>query len=65
MTDTIAGIATPDSALAKEATELVRDVATPLVFDHSRRVYLFGALRARARRHHVRPGAAVHRCDVP
>lgn len=45
MTDTIAGITIPDSALAKEATELVRDVATPLVFDHSRRVYLFGALR--------------------
>jgi HD superfamily phosphodiesterase len=45
MTETIAGITLPDSALAKEATELVRDVATQLVYDHSRRVYIFGALR--------------------
>ncbi|AGF71219.1 HD domain-containing protein [Corynebacterium halotolerans] len=45
MTETIVGITIPDSTLAKEATELVRDVATPLVYDHSRRVYLFGALR--------------------
>lgn len=41
----IAGITIPDSTLAQEATELVRDVATPLVYHHSRRVYVFGALR--------------------
>ncbi|MFC6158574.1 HD domain-containing protein [Kribbella jiaozuonensis] len=45
MIETIAGIRIPDSALAREATELVRDVASPLLFDHSRRVFLFGALR--------------------
>lgn len=45
MTETVAGITIPDSALAKEATELMRDVATPLVYDHCRRVYFFGALR--------------------
>ena len=45
MTETIAGITIPDSALAREATELVHDVTTQLVYDHSRRVYLFGALR--------------------
>lgn len=45
MTETIAGITIPDSSLATEATELVRDVTTPLVYDHSRRVFLFGALR--------------------
>lgn len=45
--ETIAGVSIPDSAIAKEATELVREVATPLIFDHSRRVYLFGALRGR------------------
>ncbi|MFJ7193987.1 MULTISPECIES: HD domain-containing protein [unclassified Streptomyces] len=44
-TETIAGVRIPDSALAREATELVREVATPLLFDHSRRVFLFGALR--------------------
>jgi HD superfamily phosphodiesterase len=45
MIETIAGIRIPDSKLAQEATELVRAAASPLVFDHSRRVYLFGALR--------------------
>lgn len=45
MAEKIAGITIPDSSLAKEATELVRDVATPLVYNHSRRVYIFGALR--------------------
>lgn len=45
MTETIAGIRIPDSTLAKEATELVRDAAAPLLFDHSRRVFLWGSLR--------------------
>lgn len=45
MTETIAGVTIPDSRLAQEATELVREAATPLIFDHSRRVYIFGALR--------------------
>ncbi|MBF6136701.1 HD domain-containing protein [Nocardia otitidiscaviarum] len=46
---TIADIAIPDSALAREATELVRDAAAPLIYDHSRRVFLFGALQGRRR----------------
>lgn len=41
----IAGVPIPDSTLAPEATELVRDAAPPLVFDHSRRVFLWGSLR--------------------
>lgn len=45
MAETIAGITIPDSAMATEATELVRDVATPLVYGHCRRVYVLGALR--------------------
>lgn len=45
MGETIAGVRIPDSELAREATELVRDVAAPLLFDHSRRVFLFGSLR--------------------
>ncbi|MFD9902918.1 HD domain-containing protein [Streptomyces sp. NPDC059063] len=48
MSETIADIKIPDSALAREATELVRAAASPLLFDHSRRVFLFGALRGRA-----------------
>jgi HD domain len=43
---TIAGIAIPDSALAREATELVRDASTRLLFDHSARVFLWAALQA-------------------
>lgn len=45
MAEMIAGVAIPDSTIAQEATELVRDVATELVYHHSRRVFLFGALR--------------------
>lgn len=48
MSETIAGVRIPDSALANEATELVREAASPLLFDHSRRVYLWGSLRGRA-----------------
>src|SRR3954463_7701862 len=42
---TVAGIPIPDSALAREVTELVREIAPPLLFDHSRRVYLWGSLQ--------------------
>ncbi|WP_082698712.1 HD domain-containing protein [Mycobacterium sp. GA-2829] len=47
MTDTIAGVRIPDSALAREATELIRDTTNDLIYHHSRRVYLFGSLQAR------------------
>jgi HD superfamily phosphodiesterase len=40
----IAGIEIPDSKLATEAAELVRDVTDDLVYNHSRRVFLFGSL---------------------
>lgn len=49
MTERIAGITIPDSTLVAEATELVRDTAPPLLFHHSRRVYLFGMLQGRRR----------------
>src|SRR5689334_6874970 len=44
----IADINIPDTTLVAEATELVREAASPLIFHHSQRVYLFGALRGRA-----------------
>jgi hypothetical protein len=44
MTTTIAGIHIPDSAMARAATELVRDTEPDLLYHHSRRVFLFGAL---------------------
>jgi HD superfamily phosphodiesterase len=43
---TIAGIVIPNSALAREATEFVRDASTQLLFDHSRRVFLWASLQA-------------------
>src|SRR3954463_2203091 len=42
---TVAGIPIPDSALAREVTELVREIAPPLLFDHSRRVFLWASLQ--------------------
>ncbi|SDO92665.1 HD domain-containing protein [Actinacidiphila guanduensis] len=45
MSEQIGGVRIPDSALAREATELVREAAPPLLFHHSRRVFLWGALR--------------------
>jgi hypothetical protein len=44
VTTTIAGIAIPDSRLARDTTEFVRDTSTQLLYDHSRRVFLWGAL---------------------
>jgi hypothetical protein len=42
-------IAIPDSQLAREITELVRDTASPLLFHHSSRVFHFAALAGRRR----------------
>ncbi len=40
----VAGVKIPDSRMAREITELVRDTESPLLFHHSTRVFLFGAL---------------------
>jgi HD superfamily phosphodiesterase len=49
MAFTIDGVTIPDSQLAREVTELVRDTASPLLFHHSSRVYYFGALAGKRR----------------
>lgn len=49
MSETIAGVAIPDTPLAKEATEIVRAAESELLFHHSRRVYLWGTLKGRRR----------------
>jgi HD domain len=46
MSEIIAGVTVPDSAMAIAATELVRDTTTELIYNHSRRVFLFGSLQA-------------------
>jgi HD superfamily phosphodiesterase len=45
----VEGVAIPDSKLAREITEVVRDTETPLLFHHSSRVYYFGALAGKRR----------------
>src|SRR3954462_14673703 len=49
MAEVIAGIRGTDSKLAREATDLVREHGTPLLFAHSLRVYIFGAIQGRHR----------------
>jgi hypothetical protein len=48
--ETIADIVMPDTALVREATDFIRDAEDDLLFDHSRRLFLFGALQGRRRR---------------
>ena len=48
-TDTIAGIAIPDTPLVRAVTEFIRESENDLLFNHSRRVFLFGALQGRRR----------------
>jgi HD superfamily phosphodiesterase len=45
----VGGVTIPDSRLAREVTEVVRDTVTPLLFHHSSRVYYFGALAGKHR----------------
>ena len=45
----ISGVMIPDSKLAREATELVRDTESTLLFNHSTRVYYFASLAGKRR----------------
>lgn len=45
----ISGIRVPDSKLASEITEFIRDTESSLLFNHSSRVYYFGALAGQRR----------------
>jgi len=48
-TFTVRGVEIPDTRLAREITELVRDTESPLLFHHSSRVYYWGALAGKQR----------------
>ena len=50
MTTSVRGIHAPDSKLAREITELVRDTESPLLFHHSSRVYYWAALAGKRRK---------------
>src|ERR1700754_4929868 len=45
----VEGIRVPDSSLAREITQLVRDTESGLLFHHSSRVYYWGALAGKRR----------------
>jgi hypothetical protein len=45
----ISGITVPDSKLAQEITEFIRDTEPALLFNHSSRVYYFGVLAGQRR----------------
>ena len=45
----ISGIKVPDSKLANEIREFIRDTESTLLFNHSSRVYFFGALSGQRR----------------
>ena len=47
--ESIADIVIPDTPLVREITDYIRDAEDELLFNHSRRVYLFGALQGRRR----------------
>jgi hypothetical protein len=47
---TIAGVRIPDSALTRDATQLVGDISAPLLFAHSRRVFIWGSLQGARQR---------------
>lgn len=44
MSNFVADIQIPDSSLAKAAAEILREYGNDLLWNHSHRVYLFGAL---------------------
>jgi hypothetical protein len=46
MAEVIAGVEIPRTAAAVEATRVIRRMTSRLIFDHSRRVFLFGAIHA-------------------
>ena len=50
MSTTIAGIKIPDSKMASDLTALIRSRESDLLFHHSTRVYLFGALTGERKR---------------
>ena len=61
----ISGVRIPDSPMARDAAQLIRDTESKLLFDHSTRVYLWAALTAQRKNWVVDPellyiGAMFH-----
>jgi HD superfamily phosphodiesterase len=49
MGNAVAGIQLPDTPLVRDVTDYIRAQENDLLFDHSRRVFFFGALQGRRR----------------
>ena len=47
MIKTVAGVVIPDSKLAVEAQEILREYGNDLLWNHSNRVYIFGAIQGK------------------
>ncbi|GHH82724.1 phosphohydrolase [Streptomyces sulfonofaciens] len=47
MSEIIAGVEIPETAAVADSTRLVQETTGPLLYHHSRRVFLFGAMHAR------------------
>ncbi|MDX3097925.1 HD domain-containing protein [Streptomyces sp. ME01-24h] len=47
MSENIAGVEIPETAAVAEATRLMQEMTSPLIYHHSRRVFAFGVLHAR------------------
>lgn len=58
MAEVIAGVTIPDTELVREATSIVRQATDETLFNHSRRVFLWGSLKAAARGLEVDPELA-------
>lgn len=50
MPSTLEGVSVPDSKVAREVTEFIRDTESDLLFNHSVRVYFWGAIAGNKQR---------------
>jgi hypothetical protein len=62
MTDVFSGIKIPDSKIAREAAELVRQHETEMLYNHSVRVFAFGAYHTDTKRFEVDGADAAREC---
>ena len=46
MSEVIAGVEVPGTAAVADASRLIRESTSPLIYHHSRRVFLFGRIHA-------------------
>jgi hypothetical protein len=46
MSEVIAGVQIPETAAVAEATRLIQETTSPLIYHHSRRVFFFGQIHA-------------------